>query len=89
MKLKLRMKSPAQKAEEAFREQRMAEIVAFYDQWTVAEIRADGEVAFIPHPLWDNEWLLSRSHFSTREAALAEVARVGGVLIDDGEGSGS
>ena len=38
---------------------------------------------FIPHPLWDDEWLMTRSSYPTREQAEAYINRVGGKLLTE------
>lgn len=42
---------------------------------------SEPEVRFIPHPIWDDEWLMTRNGFPTREEAIAYVASVGGELL--------
>lgn len=61
---------------------------ALADRWIIhmASVRIDAsepEIQFIPSPVWDDEWMLSRNGFDTREEALAEVRRVGGKLLTD------
>jgi hypothetical protein len=42
---------------------------------------SEPETKFVPSPIWDDEWMMWRSGFTTREEALAEVQRVGGKLL--------
>ena len=39
------------------------------------------ELVFIPHPIWDDEWLLARTYFKTRSDAIAHVVERGGELL--------
>lgn len=80
-------------SESIYRIEKIIEIAGIWDQtlaytaerldkWVIREV-SQGEGAirqFIPHPLWDDEWLLTRSSFPTREQAEAFINRVGGEL---------
>ncbi|URP22142.1 hypothetical protein SEA_BIG4_58 [Microbacterium phage Big4] len=66
----------------------LAETAERLDVWVIRE--ASGSVGdepvmpmFIPHPLWDDEWLLTRSSYPTREQAEAHIHRVGGTLLPE------
>jgi hypothetical protein len=65
-----------------------ADASALADRWIVhmctVQVGDDApEIRFIPSPIWDDEWMMSRNGFPTREEALAEVQRVGGKLLTD------
>ena len=56
------------------------------DKWLVQTVMVavgddDPQVKFIPHPIWDDEWMLHRSAFDTREEAFDYVATSGGSLL--------
>lgn len=68
-------------------EMSLADTAKRLDKWVIHEASgAVGDEAvvpqFIPTPLWDDEWLLTRSSFPTREQAEAYINRVGGELVE-------
>lgn len=72
--------------EEKYRERRMAEIVQHYDTWTISKVQqstngTDFDVVYVPHPLWDDEWMLARKMFDSYEEAMAEVTRNNGTIL--------
>lgn len=70
-------------------EKSVAEAVQLADRWIIhmSDVplggMEDSRMQFIPSPVWDDEWLVSRQGFNTREEAIAEVRRVGGRLLTD------
>lgn len=59
----------------------MEDIEKHMDMWQVMEVTVDGEDRWVPHPLWDVlHGYLVRPSFASRGEAVAEIARVGGVL---------
>lgn len=57
------------------------------DQWVIHPITGsrggdDLIELYIPRPLWDDEWLMTRDSYVTREQAEAHVASVGGRLVE-------
>ena len=70
----------------ALTEKSQADAALLADRWIVQTISmrvGDGPdtAAYVPHPVWDDEWLLSRQQFSEREAAVAYVFSIGGELL--------
>ncbi len=68
-------------------DQTLAYTASRVDKWvireTTAQIGDDPETTrYIPTPLWDDEWMMTREWFLTREQAEAYVSRVGGTLIE-------
>lgn len=69
-------------------ERPLAETAERLDKWVIHEVSAsigdDDEMPqFIARPLWDDEWLLTRSSFPTHEQAEAYINRVGGTLLTE------
>lgn len=66
----------------------LAETAERLDVWVIREASGssgDGPILpqYIPHPLWDDEWLMTRSSYPTREQAEAYINRVGGKLLTE------
>ena len=90
--------------EEKYRAERIAEISAatgksladameFADRWFIQKVYGstdggDPVAQYIPFPIWDDEWLLTRNSFPTYSDALAEVLKHGGVLLASVEEEG-
>lgn len=81
-------------SEAAYRRQRIQEIAALTekslpdaedlaDRWIIHHCipGEDGAPCYIPHPVWDNEWMLTRDGYQTREEAQEHVVRVGGLFL--------
>lgn len=60
------------------------------DMWLVQSVQitagpGSATQSYIPHPIWDDEWLLARSGFEDRSAAIEYVREVGGELLGNGD----
>ena len=58
----------------------------FADRWFIQKVygsTGDGDptAQYIPFPVWDDEWLLTRNSFPTYTEALAEVLKHNGRLL--------
>lgn len=96
--------APLSRGEAAYRKERIEELsfrtgktlqesALFMDQWLIHEVNSavDGAeltVGYIPHPIWDDEWLMSRNSFSSYEEAEYEVIHNNGRLIYTGSSAG-
>lgn len=64
----------------------LADATEFADHWFIQKVYGStdggGPVAqYIPFPIWDDEWLITRNSFPTYAEALAEVLKHGGKLL--------
>lgn len=101
---KRKVKSSLSPEEEKYRAERITEIseatgksledaTEFADRWFIQKVYGstdggDPVAQYIPFPVWDDEWLLTRNSFPTYSDALAEVIKHGGKLLASVEDEG-
>lgn len=59
------------------------DVYKMFDSWVVDECFVNDDLVYIPHPIWDEEYALTRSGFSSLVEAEDYIKKVGGVSYED------